>query len=260
MLYKIKSSLKCKKDRTVLLYVQIQFKNRNSVYMVAELLIPALVDWAAAFDHQDPTLAIKRFIEIGVRPALIPILSSYLSERQMKVKSNGQESEVLPLIGGGLQGTLLGQIMYLVQSNNNANMVSESDRFKYIDDLSILQIVCMAGLLSSYNFRFHVASDIGIDQLFLPPENFQTQTHLDEITQWTTDNLMKLNEAKSSYMIFTRTKSNFVTRLNLNGIKLDQMNTSKLLGIWLTEDLSWDRNTQEICKKSLLQDVYAFQA
>ena len=213
-------------------------------------VIAALVDWAAAFDHQDPTLAIKRFIEIGVRPALIPILSSYLSERQMKVKFNGQESEVLPLIGGGPQGTLLGQIMYLVQSNNNANMVSESDRFKYIDDLSILQIVCMAGLLSSYNFRFHVASDIGIDQLFLPPENFQTQTHLDEITQWTNDNLMKLNEAKSSYMIFTRTKSNFVTRLNLNGIKLDQMNTSKLLGIWLTEDLSWDRNTQEICKKA----------
>ena len=55
-------------------------------------VIAAAVDWAAAFDRQDPTLAIKSFIEIGVRPALIPVLISYLSERQMKVKCNGEES------------------------------------------------------------------------------------------------------------------------------------------------------------------------
>ena len=54
--------------------------------------IAAAVDWAAAFDSQDPTLAIKSCIEIGVRPALIPVLISYLSERQMKVKCNGEES------------------------------------------------------------------------------------------------------------------------------------------------------------------------
>ena len=213
-------------------------------------VIAASVDWAAAFDRQDPTLAIKGFIEIGVRPALIPILVSYLSERKMKVKFNGQESEVLPLIGGGPQGTLLGQLMYLVQSNGNANMVDPEDRFKYIDDLSILHIVCMAGLLSSYNFHLHVASDIGVDQLFLPPVNYQTQAHLDAITDWTDNNLMKLNEAKSSYMIFSRTKAKFVTRLNLNGVKLDQMSTTKLLGIWITEDLNWGKNTQEICKKA----------
>jgi hypothetical protein len=85
----------------------------------------ASVDWSAAFDLQDPTLAIKRFIEIGVRPALLPILVSYLAERQMKVRFNGEESDILSLIGGGPQGTLLGQIIYLLQSNDNANMVSK---------------------------------------------------------------------------------------------------------------------------------------
>ena len=213
-------------------------------------VIAAAVDWSAAFDRQDPTLSIKRFIEIGVRPALIPILVSYLSERQMKVKFNDQDSDFLPLVGGGPQGTLLGQLMYLFQSNDNANMVDPEDRFKYIDDLSILSIVCMAGLLSSYNFHLHVASDIGVDDLFLPPANFQTQAQLDEISQWTEDNLIKLNEAKSNYMIFSRTKTNFVTRLSLNGNKLDQVSTAKLLGIWITEDLNWDKNTKEICKKA----------
>jgi hypothetical protein len=48
-------------------------------------VIAASLDWTAAFDRQDPTLAIKKFIELGVRPSLIPLLISYLSERQMKV-------------------------------------------------------------------------------------------------------------------------------------------------------------------------------
>ena len=110
-------------------------------------VIAASVDWAAAFDRQDPTLAIKRFIEIGVRPSLIPVLISYLTDRRMKVKFNGEESDFLTLIGVSPQGTLIGQIMYLVQSNDNANSVHQADRFKYMDDLSILQIICLAGLL-----------------------------------------------------------------------------------------------------------------
>ena len=32
------------------------------------VVIAAMVDWSAAFDRQDPTLAIKKFIELGVRP------------------------------------------------------------------------------------------------------------------------------------------------------------------------------------------------
>ena len=57
-------------------------------------VIDAMVDWAAAFDRQDPTLAIKNFIKIGERPSLIPVLVSYLKDRKMKVKFNGHESEV----------------------------------------------------------------------------------------------------------------------------------------------------------------------
>ena len=48
----------------------------------------------------------------------------------MKVRFNGEESEFLDLVGGGPQGTLLGQIEYLVLSNDNADCVSVEDRFK----------------------------------------------------------------------------------------------------------------------------------
>jgi hypothetical protein len=84
-------------------------------------VIMTSLDWAAAFDRQDPTLAIKKFIQLGVRSSLIPLIASYLTDRKMRVKFNGEMSQFLALIGGGPQCTLLGQIEYLVQSNDNAD-------------------------------------------------------------------------------------------------------------------------------------------
>ena len=101
----------------------------------------------------------------------------------MKVKFNSELSDFLALIGGGPQGTLLGQLEYLVQSNDNM-------------DLSLLQLVCFSGLLMDYNFKEHVASDIGIEEQFLPPESFPTQETLDGVSSWTDENIMKINEKK----------------------------------------------------------------
>ena len=148
-------------------------------------VIATSLDWASAFDRQDPTLGVLKFIQLGVRPALIPILISYLSDRTMKVKFNGEISELMRLIGGGPQGALIGGIEYLAQSNDNADCVPAENRFKFIDDLSIVQLICLSGLLLDYNFHQHVASDIAVDQQFLPPQNFQTQEHINAIADWT---------------------------------------------------------------------------
>ena len=84
----------------------------------------------------------------------------------------------------------------------------------------------------------------------MPAASYQTQDHLNYISNWTKENLMKLNEAKSNYIIFSRSKETFATRLKVNDITLDRMSVIKLLGVWITEDMSWSRNTQEICKKA----------
>jgi hypothetical protein len=213
-------------------------------------VIMTCLDWSAAFDRQDPTLAIMKFIKLGVRPSLIPLLASYLTDRRMQVKFNGELSEFMALIGGGPQGTLLGQIEYLVQSNDNADIVSPNDRFKYIDDLSVLQLVCLSGLLVDYDFQHHVASDVGIDDQFLPADSYQTQDSLNYIANWTEENKMKINEDKCNFMIFSRSEEQFATRLTMNKVKLDQVHESKLLGLYISDDLSWSRQCREICIKA----------
>ena len=168
----------------------------------------------------------------------------------MRVKFNGELSGEYGLVGGGPQGTLLGLIEYLVQSNDAADCIKDEDRFKYIDDLSILELLLLSGLLTEFNYHQTVPSDIGTDQLYLPPETFATQSNLNEISDWTNRNLMKINKEKTSYMIFSRMKTDFATRLHIEGQKLDRVMESKIVGVWLQSDLKWGKNTRELVKKA----------
>ena len=108
----------------------------------------------------------------------------------------------------------------------------------------------MSGLLIDYDFQKHVVSDVGIEQKFLPASSFSTQDSLDEIARWTNENLIRLNAAKCYYMIFSRGNENFSTRLTINNTFLERKNVSKFLGLYISDDLSWSRNCQEICRKA----------
>ena len=135
----------------------------------------------------------------------------------------------------------MGLIEYFVQSNDNADM-----RFKYVDDLSVLELVMLTGLLSEYIFKLLVASDIGIDEQYVSAENLKTQESLNKIADWTSINKIKLYEEKTKYMVFSRSETEFATRLCLNGQTLDRVEAVKLVGVWVDTWLDWDRNTSEI--------------
>ena len=88
---------------------------------------------------------------------------------------DGHFSSVRMLPGGGPQGWRMGELSYLSQTNNNADCVPPSDRYKWVDDLSILEIINIVSAgTSSYDFQKHVASDIAIDQKYLPTQNLQS--------------------------------------------------------------------------------------
>ena len=53
--------------------------------------------------------------------------------------------------GGGPQGATLGLIEYLSQSNNNVDFVDLKDKYKFIDDLSLLETRSTKG--SHYKLR-----------------------------------------------------------------------------------------------------------
>ena len=100
--------------------------------------------------------------------------------------------------------------------------------------------------------------------LYLSPENFQTQNHLKTINDWTHGKEMKLNSDKTKYMLVNFCHSSiFQTRLSLDNSVLEQVRETKLLGVTLTDDMKWHKNTENIIRKankrmSLLHNLVNF--
>ena len=170
----------------------------------------------------------------------------------MIVKWHGLESTVRKLIGGGPQGSLWGILEYLSQSNDNTDFVDNKLKFKFIDDLSILEIINLMSIgIASYQFNMHVASDIPTNGYFISNKNLKTQEYLNSICNWTTTNKMELNRKKSKAMIFNFTRDyQFTSRTTMDDDVIDIIKETKLLGVMVADDLSWDSNTSYLVKRA----------
>ena len=84
----------------------------------------------------------------------------------------------------------------------------------------------------------------------MPAKKFKTQSYLESIQEWTDATLMKLNNKKCNYMVFSRSNTEFATRLTVNNTVIDRVEEQKVLGIWLSTYLDWQRNTDELCSKA----------
>ena len=228
-------------------------------------IVAQLIDWSKAFDRQDHKLGIEAFIRCGVRSSLIPILVSFFQSRKMTVKWQGVMSSPRDLPGGGPQGSTFGLLEYDVNSDSNANHVETKMKYKFVDDLSILdKINLVIAALCSYYYKNHVPSDIGVDQKFLPAQSFNSQNSLNLIQNWTKESKSKLNVNKSKIMIFNFTEDQFATRLYLENTLLETITETKLLGTVITSDLKWHNNTHMITCKAykrmcILQNLSKFK-
>ena len=84
----------------------------------------------------------------------------------------------MPLNGSGPQGSTIGLLEYLAQSNNNADCVDKNDRYIFIDDLSILEVINLLSIgISSYNIKNHISSDIPESNGYIPPQNLKTKEY-----------------------------------------------------------------------------------
>ena len=170
----------------------------------------------------------------------------------MSVKWHGKRSAPRRIHGGGPQGATLGILEYLSQSNNSADCVGVIDRFKFVDDLSILEVINLLTVgISSFNLKSQVPTDIPLHNQFIPPENLRSQAWMDEIDNWTENQQMIINQKKTKTMIFNYTENHqFTTRLLLKNEIVEVIDSTRLLGTIITNDIKWDLNTANIVKKA----------
>ena len=133
-----------------------------------------------------------------------------------------------------------------------ADCVPVEDRAKFMDDLTILEVIYLANVgLASHNIKHNVPTNIANHNQFIPSEHLKTQEYVGTIDNWTEENQMKLNEKKTTNMIFNFTNNHqFTTDITLKNVKLETLDQTKLLGIIITKDLKWNENTKHIVKKA----------
>ena len=164
-------------------------------------------------------------------------------------------------------GATLGNWEFLSQTNNSADCVPKDDRFKFVDDLSTLEVInLLTSGLSSFNFKQQVASDIPTHGQFIDSKYLKSQKYLNQINEWTEKQKMIISEKKTKAMIFNFTKNHqFTTRLELKGQNIEIVDQMKILGTVIKNDLSWNDNCDMIIRKvnariQLLRNVYSFGA
>ena len=249
-----------------LLHRVVSNVDRNSKGEVNAVLC-MFIDWKQAYSRQCHTLGVKSFLKNGVRPSLIPILISYFEDREMRVKWHGKLSQPRKLPGGGAMGASLGNWEFLSQTNDNADCVPEDDRFKFVDDLSTLEVINLLTVgLSSFFMKSQVASDIPVHGQFIEGDNLKSQKYLEQINDWTESHKMVISEKKTKAMIFNFTDNyKFTTRLQLKGNNIEIVDKMKILGTIVNDRLSWDENCGLLIKKvndrmRLLRGVQSFGA
>ena len=164
-------------------------------------------------------------------------------------------------------GASLGNWEYLSQTNNNADFIPEEDKFKFVDDLSTLEIINLLTVgLSSFNMRNQVPNDIPVHGQFIDGNKLKSQDYLNKLNQWSENQRMIINQKKTKAMVFNFTDNfQFSTRIQLKNENIEFVNQMKILGTIINQNLSWDENCQHLIKKvnarmQLLRNVKSFGA
>ena len=141
-----------------------------------------MIDYSRAFENQSHVLGIQSFLDNGVRKSLIPILIQFFTKRKLVVKWRKGYSDPQVVTGGSPQGISSGILEYISQTCGNMDFLNPDEIYKFIDDSSFLEILNLVSAgLTCYNARQQIPSDISVNDHFLPPENLQTNQHLQKM-------------------------------------------------------------------------------
>ena len=157
--------------------------------------------------------------------SLLRWVASFLQGRAQVTRVGASVSTPLYLNGGIPQGTKLGPVLFAVMVNDLVQ--SWGARIKFVDDLTVLEVV---------------------------PRNSPSLLNVvvDDIYAFAVKNNMRLNprKCKSITIDFLHYNSCVPRPITVGGSDIEQVSTFKLLGVHLSEDLTWAVHCDYIVKKA----------
>ena len=182
----------------------------------------AILDFSKAFDTVPHRKLLHKLNQYGITGNINLWLQDFLTNRNMKVIIDSEESEAVPVNSGVPQGTVLGPLLFLCHINDLPESVKSTVSL-FADDCLLYRVI--------KNAKDHETLQEDLQQLEL----------------WANRWGMQFN-AKKCYTFSINQKSSKFYQLN-NHI-LQQVSENPYLGVTISEDLKWTSHISKITKKA----------
>uniref|UniRef100_A0A672I8N9 Reverse transcriptase domain-containing protein n=2 Tax=Salarias fasciatus TaxID=181472 RepID=A0A672I8N9_SALFA len=184
------------------------------------------IDFSSAFNTIIPQQLICKLDKLGLSTSLCNWLLDFLSQRPQVVRVGNNISSSITLSTGAPQGCVLSPLLFTLLTHDCISIHSSNHLVKFADDTTLV------GLITNSD-ETHYRKEVEL------------------LTRWCTDNNLLLNVSKTKEIVvsFRRSHTQYPP-LTINGVAVERVSSTKFLGVYISDDLSWTTNTTALAKKA----------
>ena len=187
------------------------------------------IDFSKAFDTIQHSILLKKLDHYGIRGIALDLIKDYLSNRKQYTFFDNQcSSSLMDITAGISQGSVLGPLFFVIYVNDIINYTGNSVKIIMLaDDTNIF------------------ISSRSLDDLFEKANKI-----LLKLRRYIDANYLYINLKKSKYMCFRSNRAKLSHySLFYDNFELEQVQTIKFLGIFISNTLTWDEHIKYLTRK-----------